>query len=110
MKIGGNFDQPYSLQTQAVFLKQLPGLAVVLHELPYNHSTDGAPDRFTQELLDQDAAWDAKRGTKVGCKQRSLHTVCNWLALGCINSRWRRSVSRDATPRWRGEQAFCFDA
>jgi hypothetical protein len=65
MKIGGNFDQPYSLQSQAAFLKRLPGLAVELQELPYNHSVDGAPDRFTQELIDQDAAWDAKRGTKV---------------------------------------------
>jgi hypothetical protein len=65
MNIGGNFDQPYSLQSQAAFLKRLPGLAVELQELPYNHSMDGAPDRFTQELIDQDAAWDAKRGSKV---------------------------------------------
>jgi hypothetical protein len=65
MKIGGNFDQPYNLQGQAAFLKRLPGLAVQLQEVPYNHSVDGAPDRLTQELIDQDAAWDAKRGTKV---------------------------------------------
>lgn len=64
MKIGGNFEQPYSLQSQAAFLQRLPGIAVSLHELPYNHSVDGAPDRFTQELIDQDAAWEAKRGTK----------------------------------------------
>ncbi|WIA33319.1 hypothetical protein OEZ86_006457 [Tetradesmus obliquus] len=64
MKIGGNFQQPYNLQSQAAFLQRLPGVAVQLQQLPYNHSVDGAPDRFTQAMIDQDAAWDAKLGTK----------------------------------------------